>query len=310
LNEISFIEEDQIMMALDSCSIQPNPEWNLDRITEKNTKINGRYVYPEGSGATAVGYVIDTGVYCAHQEFDTRCSFGFVANPTWTKDDKNGHGTHVASTMGGTLYGVAKKLTIIAVKVLGDDGSGTNAGVIAGIDYAAKAAKSSGKPSVANMSLGGSASTALDTAVNNAVDGGLFMAVAAGNDNKDANGYSPARAAKATCVASAAIENMGGTQEDLRSYFSNWGSRIDIFAPGSSIKGAWIGNPSATNTISGTSMASPHVAGVAALFVATYPKPADLKAFLISQSEPNQVDLDCATTACSNTPNRYLYSPC
>jgi len=307
-SDLAFIEEDQIMVAFQACQFQEDPEWNLDRIASTDVKLNDRFAYPDTAGSGVDAYVIDTGVYCAHNEFSGRCTFGFKADPSWSNNDANGHGTHVAGTIAGNVHGVAKKASIIAVKVLGDNGSGTNAGVIAGVDWAKQNSQKTKKPSVANMSLGGGASSALDTAVNAAMDGGLFLAVAAGNDNKDANGYSPARAAKVFTVGSAAIENNGNTQEDIRSSFSNWGSRIDVFAPGTLIKSAWIGSTTKTNTISGTSMASPHVAGVAALFVKNY-APAALKAYLIELSEKGEVDMSCTGT-CANTPNRYLYSPC
>jgi serine protease len=197
--------------------------------------------------------------------------------------------------VGGSTWGVAKGVTLIPVRVLGCNGSGTNSGVIAGIDWVAA---NHVKPAVANMSLGGGASAATDTAVTNLVNAGVFTAVAAGNDNANACNYSPARAAAAFTVGST-------TNTDARSSFSNFGTCLDIFAPGSSITSAWFTSSTATNTISGTSMASPHVAGVGAIFLANNPTatPSAVGTALINNSTPNKV-----TGAQTGSPNRLLYS--
>ena len=189
--------------------------------------------------------------------------------------DGNGHGTHVASTVAGKSYGVAKKANIIAVKVLRSSGYGTTADVVAGIEWAATKAKQTGKRSAANMSLGGGRSSALDRAVERSIASGLSFAVAAGNSNADACRFSPAAVETAVTVGASTVQ-------DTRAYFSNTGACVDIFAPGHEITGAWIGSATAQKTISGTSMASPHVAGVMALFLADAEyTPAELKAKLI-----------------------------
>lgn len=240
---------------------QGGATWGLDRIDQRDLPLNSNYHYDyDGSGVTA--FVIDTGVRNTHNEFGGRASSGydFIDNDN-DSSDCNGHGTHVAGTIGGSTYGVAKNVNIVGVRVLNCSGSGTNSGVISGINWVKNNAQG---PSVANMSLGGGASQALDDAVNAAVAAGISFVVAAGNDNSNACNYSPARAANAVTVGST-------TSTDSRSSFSNYGTCLDIYAPGSSITSAWYNSNSATNTISGTSMASPHVAGVAALYLAENP---------------------------------------
>jgi len=238
-----------------------------------------------------------------------------------TDTDCNGHGTHVAGTIGGQNYGVAKQVQLIAVKVLACSGSGTNAGVIQGVDWAVNDCTKKGKLNkcVANMSLGGGVSAALDDAVNNAVAAGVGFAVAAGNSNQDACLSSPARAKSAITVAasyydfqSAAfnVESLAGHYVDIRSYFSNYGSCVDIIAPGQQITSSWINNGYAT--ISGTSMACPHVAGVSALALSSGVKVADLKSTLTKIAVPNVVTLNCGTgvlaAQCNKTPNLLLQS--
>jgi len=224
--------------------------------------------------------------------------------------DCNGHGTHVAGTVGGTTYGVAKKVTLVGVKVLGCTGSGTNAGVISGIDYAANNRK--GRPGVANMSLGGGKSQATNNAVAAAVRSGLTMVVAAGNENQDACNVSPASEPLAVTVGSTEVSDDDAIQEDARSSFSNFGTCVKIMAPGSLIKSAWYTSNSATNTISGTSMASPHVCGAAALVLSENPTatPAQVLASLSDASTVGEINMVCSTTACRNTPNKMLFSAC
>lgn len=251
--EVRYIEQDA---PAHKVAIQSNATWGLDRIDSRSGR-NGQYEYNfDGSGVHA--YIIDTGIRQGHSEFSGRIGNGYdsVSNDT-NPEDCDGHGTHVAGTVGGTVYGVAKDVTLHGVRVLNCSGSGTNAGVIAGVDWVAANAIS---PAVGNMSLGGGASTSIDNAVAGAVSSGVVMVVAAGNSNTNACTQSPARSSAAITVGST-------TNSDQRSSFSNFGSCVDIFAPGSSITSAWFTSNSATNTISGTSMASPHVAGIAALYL-------------------------------------------
>lgn len=213
---------------------------------------------------------------------------------------------------------MAKKVNIVAVKVLGDNGSGSNSGVIAGIEFVAADAKKKGKKAVANMSLGGGKSAASNNAVDNAVAAGVVFVVAAGNDNRDCKDYSPASAESPITVGSSDIASKSGLQEDIRSYFSNFGPGVDIFAPGSDITGAWNTGDTATNTISGTSMASPHVCGAAALLLGESSASAtvgDIKALISSgaNSNPDRVSLDCGSyqkAACEQSPKSLLFSAC
>jgi len=307
---INYIEKDAEVHISQSCKTQSSAVWGLNRISERSILLNGQYKY-DSDGAGVQAFIIDTGVLTTHTEFAGRAVWGANYAGDGKNTDCNGHGTHVAGTVGGTLYGVAKQVSIIAVKVLGCTGSGTNAGVISGIQYAANNRK--GKPSVANMSLGGGFSQALNDAVKAAVKAGVVFAVAAGNENQDACNVSPASETSAITVGSTDVEDKGtSSQIDVRSSFSNFGKCVKVLAPGSLIKSAWYTSNTATNTISGTSMASPHVAGVAALILGDSPlaTPDQVEATLLGQSTSNEIDLACSTTACRNTPNKLLYSAC
>ncbi|PJE96595.1 serine protease [Streptomyces carminius] len=242
---------------------QPGPpSWGLDRIDQRALPLDDGYTYPDSAGEGVTAYVIDTGVRITHGDFGGRARYGYDAvDGDTTASDGNGHGTHVAGTIAGAAHGVAKKAEIVAVRVLNDGGSGTVAGVVAGVDWVTRDATG---PAVANMSLGGGANPAIDTAVRNSIAAGVTYVVAAGNSGADAAGYSPARVTEALTVGST-------DADDGRSYFSNFGAVLDLFAPGSEITSAWHTSDSATSTISGTSMAAPHVAGAAALYLAEHP---------------------------------------
>ncbi|MCI3932834.1 S8 family peptidase [Streptomyces sp. AN091965] len=275
---------------------QPNPpSWGLDRIDQRNLPLDQKYTYPDKAGEGATVYIIDTGVRKSHQDFGGRAADGYDAvDNDNVAQDGHGHGTHVAGTVGGTAHGVAKKAKIVGVRVLNNQGSGTTAQVVAGIDWVTKNAV---KPAVANMSLGGPADSALDTAVRNSIAAGITYAVAAGNETTNASTRSPARVTEAITVGAT-------TNTDAKASYSNFGTVLDLFAPGSSITSTWNTNDTATNTISGTSMASPHVAGAAALYVAENPAatPAQVSQALVSAATPNVVG-----SPGTGSPNRLLY---
>jgi subtilisin family serine protease len=251
---VRFVEEDSVMEIV---TTQMNATWGIDRIDKVSRPLNGAYTYTStGSGVNV--FVIDTGIRITHTEFGGRASVAFDAlDDGHNGRDCNGHGTHVSGTVGGSTYGVAKAVHLFSVRVLNCSGSGTTSGVIAGVDWVTAHHIS---PAVANMSLGGVASTALDTAVRNSIASGVTYVVAAGNANVNAKNSSPARVSQAITVGSSTIN-------DVRSSFSNFGSIVDVFAPGSGITSAWSTSNTAINTISGTSMATPHVTGVAARFL-------------------------------------------
>jgi subtilisin family serine protease len=276
---VAEVVQDEVV-HLDATQPSP-PSWGLDRIDQADLPLDASYTYPDSAGAGVTAYIIDTGVRVTHREFAGRARVGFDA---FGEDglDGNGHGTHVAATVAGTSYGVAKAAEIVAVRVLDDSGAGTIASVVAGVDFVTGDADG---PAVANMSLGGGANTALDTAVRNSIAAGVTYAVAAGNDyGDDASGTSPARVAEALTIGSS-------TSTDTVSGFSNIGTVVDLFAPGSSIASAWNTSDTAVNTISGTSMATPHVAGAAALYLADHPAatPAQVADHLVETAVYNRL---------------------
>lgn len=258
------------------------PSWGLDRIDQANLPLDKSYTWPESAGAGVTVYVIDTGIRVSHKDFGGRASHGwdFVGDDR-SAGDGNGHGTHVAGTIAGKQYGVAKKAKVVAVRVLDDAGGGTTAQVIAGIDWVTRHAR---KPAVANVSLGGNRNAQLDAAVRNSIAAGVTYTVAAGNDGLPAGLYSPAAVREAITV--------GATdKKDARAGFSNTGPVLDLFAPGVSITSASNASNTGRATYSGTSMASPHVAGVAALYLADHPKasPAQVSKALAAQAASGKV---------------------
>ncbi len=290
---VAYVEADQVVRAN---TTQSGATWGLDRIDQRNLPLSGNYTYgPTGAGVSA--YIIDTGINMTHAEFGGRASVAYDAvGDGQNGTDCNGHGTHVSGTVGGATYGVARGVKLYAVRVLGCDGSGSNSGVIAGVDWVTRNAV---KPAVANMSLGGGASSALDTAVKNSIASGVTYAVAGGNENANACTSSPADVPAAITVGAT-------TSGDARASFSNFGSCLDVFAPGQDITSAWIGSTSATNTISGTSMATPHVAGVAALYLQGNPgaSPATVAGAITGSATPSKV-----SGPGSGSPNLLLYAP-
>jgi serine protease len=290
--QVAPIEPD---LAVSVNGTQSNATWGLDRIDQRDRPLNATYTYATTGNGVRI-YILDTGVRLAHAEFTGRITSGFSAIADGRgADDCHGHGTHVAGTAGGSTWGVAKQATIVPVRVLDCTGGGTMSGVIAGVEWVIA---DHVKPAVANMSLGGGASASLDLAINNAVAAGVTVVVAAGNNNADACNYSPARAVSALTIGAT-------TSSDARSSFSNVGTCVDLFAPGSSITSAYHTSNTATSSMSGTSMASPHVAGVAALVLEGAPgaSPAQVGAAIIGQGS-----LDRITGVGTGSPNVLLFS--
>lgn len=310
--EVAYIERDQ-MVYINDYALQRNAPWGLSRISHRSISFGSfnKYPYDDHVGEDVYAYVVDTGINIDHLDFEGRAIWGATI-PAGDEDlDGNGHGTHCAGTIAGKRYGVAKRAIPVAVKVLRSNGSGTMSDVIKGVEFVgehhsarlaqAKAKGKAPKGSVANMSLGGGRSKTLDRAVNGVVEAGVHFAVAAGNDNRDACDYSPAAAELAVTVGASTIT-------DDRAYFSNYGKCVDIFAPGKDITSTWIGSKVATNTISGTSMASPHIAGLLAATLSTWndtelPTPKQLKKYLIKKATK-----DVLSKIPSDTPNLLAFS--
>lgn len=257
---VAYVEADAPMRI---SVTQPGATWGIDRIDQRALPLSGTYTY-NATGAGVTAYIIDTGIRLTHNEFGGRAVSGVDTIDGGSADDCHGHGTHVAGTVGGTTYGVAKGVRLVAVRVLNCTGSGSTSGVIAGVDWVT-GNHPAGAPAVANMSLGGGASTSLDNAVKRSIADGVSYAIAAGNGDllgfaQDACTVSPARVAEAMTISAT-------DRTDTKPGWSNIGNCVDWFAPGVSITSAWSTSNTATNTISGTSMATPHTAGVAALYL-------------------------------------------
>jgi len=295
--DVAFVQPNVIHRASET---QANPpSYGLDRIDQRNRPLNQAYTYST-TASNVHAYIIDTGIRTTHQDFGGRAASGFDAVDGGAADDCNGHGTHVAGTVGGSAYGVAKGVQLVAVRVLNCEGSGTTAQVAAGIDWVTANAV---KPAVANMSLGGSADTALDNAVSASIASGVSYSIAAGNGlfglfALDACTQSPARVPTAITVSAT-------NSSDAKPSWANRGTCVDVFAPGISITSSWSTGDTATNTISGTSMAAPHVAGAAALYLAGHPgdSPAQVHSAVVSNATTGVV-----TSPGSGSPNRLLYT--
>jgi subtilisin family serine protease len=316
---VRWVEQDQIVQLFDDTveeQIQVDPQaWGLRRIDQVDFIFNDdSYSYWASGGAGVDVYIIDTGILLTHDEFGGRAVSGTNTVPGEADADCNGHGTHVSSTAAGLEFGVAKNAVLIAVKVLGCSGSGTWTGVNQGIEWTTTSHQSRGRRSVANMSLGGAVSATTDAAVAASIAAGVNYAIAAGNSNTLTCNFSPARVDTAVSVGATTYTlnaNPSSPSQDVRSSFSNYGTCTKIFAPGQNIKAAWIGSNTATNVISGTSMASPHVAGVIAVYIGHLladdldnPTPAQVLTFLTQVATPNHI-----SNPGTGSPNLLLYSP-
>lgn len=308
---IKYIEKD---VSLHASTTQDNPpSWGLDRIDQPILPLNGKFNYPSSAGAGVKVYVVDTGINAKLPDFAGRTLKGcnavgkLICSPTKSTSDDNGHGTHVAGTIASTKYGVAKKAKVVAVKVLDQNGGGSSSSVIAGLNWVISNHKP-GEPAVLNMSLGGAASQLVDDAINAVIDSGITVVVAAGNSNTDACTNSPARVRGAITVGAIGDKNLDPIgQNNNISPYSNYGPCVDIFAPGTFIMSDWF--KGGATALSGTSMASPHVAGVAALWLAKQPTmtPAQVTNAIVSES--NSAPVVVLTKQATGTTNKLIQVP-
>lgn len=288
---VKYVEEDSVMTATGD---QFGAPWGLDRSDQRDLPLNGDYNFTR-SGVGVNAYVIDTGIWTTHSEFTGRADMSYTALRDGYNTDCNGHGTHVAGTLGGATYGVAKNVLLHGIRVLDCNGNGSLSNVIAGVNWVTRHAV---KPAVANMSLSGGPSTSLDDAINSSIASGVTYTVAAGNGNTFACDYSPSRIP--------GVITVGATDSlDNRAYFTNYGTCVDLFAPGVNITSAWAGDNYATYTASGTSMASPHVAGAVALYLEGNRNalPAEVSAYLVSNGTTGIIK-----NLFYDTPNVLLYT--
>jgi len=277
---VRWVETDGKVSIVDTQS--PTPSWGLDRIDQRDLPLNNSYTYPT-TASSVTSYIIDTGIRTSHVDFGGRATWGTNTTGDGNNTDCNGHGTHVAGTTGGSSYGVAKGVSLVAVKVLGCTGSGTFEGVAAGVDWVT--GNHTTGLATANMSLGGTGSNAtVETAVANSIADGVTYAIAAGNSNSDACNFTPARVPQAITLGAS-------DSADNRASFSNWGTCLDLFAPGVSITSAYNTSDTATSVLSGTSMASPHAAGAASLIVALNPTftPQQVRDSMVTNGTPNKI---------------------
>jgi len=307
-DEVAYVEENGVAHALQQCTTQTGATWGITRTSQRALNLDGRYSYSgDATGKGVTAYVIDTGILVTHVDFQsgttTRAKWG-TNTADRVDQDQNGHGTHCAGTIGGSTYGMAKDVHLVAVKVLNAGGSGTWAGVIAGVDWSWEQGRHDNTPSLASMSLGGGKTPSLNDAVDAAAtdpEFPLIVVVAAGNNNQNQDNFSPASAPQALSIA--ASDNA-----DRKATFSNWGPGVLCWAPGVSVTAPWIGSNTATNTISGTSMACPHVSGQVAKWLQSHPSAStdEVKAFIRSAATPNII----TNGAIGGTPNLLLFGDC
>jgi len=286
------------------------PSWGIARVSHKGSIADGLredyYYNSKASGAGVKAYVLDTGIFIVHDDFGGRASYGnnFVDS---VGPDENGHGSHCAGTIGGNTFGIAKSVTLIAVKVLGRTGSGATSGVIAGIQWVTEQHRTVGGPSVASMSLGSAADGGKNAAITASVAAGVIYSVAAGNNNGDACNFYPASCPAALTVGATALSASGDNEVDARSSFSNYGRCVDIFAPGTSITSCGISSRTASSVLSGTSMACPHVTGAVAVILSQIPtaSPAVVEQILLTNAQNGLI-----LNAGANSPNKLLYNTC